>query len=61
MVHYPFIYIYYAGVKNESLTFGESLPGALVLIIGSILLAYACLKFYDEPVRRYLTKRLLRR
>lgn len=57
MVHYPFIYLYYAWVKNENLTFGESLPGAIALVVGSILLAYACLKLYDEPVRKYLTKK----
>ena len=56
MVHYPFIYLYYAWVKNENLTFVQSLPGAAALVIGSILLAYLCLKVYDEPVRRYLTK-----
>lgn len=61
MVHYPFIYLYYAWVKNENLTFGESLPGAIALVIGSILLAYGCLKLYDEPVRRYLTRRFLRK
>lgn len=61
MVHYPFIYLYYAWVKNENLTFGESLPGAAALVIGSILLAYASLKFYDEPVRKYLTKKFLRK
>lgn len=59
MVHYPFIYIYYAWVKNGNLTFVQSLPGAIALVAGSILLAYACMKFYDEPVRRYLTKRFL--
>lgn len=61
MVHYPFIYVYYAWVKNENLTFAESLPGALALVVGSILLAYICLKFYDEPVRKYLTKIFLRK
>lgn len=60
MVHYPFIYLYYAWVKNEELTFRESLPGALAVVIGSILLAYICLKLYDEPVRRYLAKRFLK-
>ncbi len=59
MVHYPFIYVYYAWVKNENLTFSESFPGALALVIGSILLAYACMKLYDEPIRKYLTKRFL--
>lgn len=56
MVHYPFIYLYYAWVKNENLTFEQSLPGALGVVIGSIVLAYICLKFYDIPVRKYLTK-----
>lgn len=61
MVHYPFIYLYYAWVKNENLTFVESLPGAVALVTGSILLAYISLKLYDEPVRRYLTNLLLRK
>lgn len=57
MVHYPFIYLYYAWVKNENLTFVQSLPGAVALFIGSIILAYLSLKLYDDPVRRFLTKR----
>lgn len=61
MVHYPFIYLYYAWVKNEDLSFSDSLPGALAVVVGSILLAYVCLKWYDEPVRRFLTKRFLKR
>ena len=60
MVHYPFIYLYYAWVKNENLTFVQSLPGAAALVVGSVVLAYLCLKLYDEPVRRFLTKRFLR-
>lgn len=59
MVHYPFIYLYYAWVKNEHLTFVQSLPGALAVVIGSIILAYLCLRLYDEPVRKFLTKHLL--
>lgn len=57
MVHYPFIYLYYAWVKNEKLTFTQSLPGALAVVVGSITLAYICLKLYDIPVRKYLTNR----
>lgn len=60
MVHYPFIYLYYAWVKNENLTFGESFPGAAALVVVSVALAWLCLKFYDEPVRKWLTKRFLR-
>ncbi len=61
MVHYPFIYLYYAWVKNEQLTFQQSLPGAIALVVGSIVLAYICLKLYDEPFRAYLTKRMLKK
>lgn len=60
IVHYPFIYLYYAWVKNENLTFIQSFWGASALLVGSILLAYICLKSYDIPVRRYLTKRFLK-
>ena len=60
MVHYPFIYLYYAWVKNNNLTFGESLPGAIGVVIGSIILAYTCLKLYDIPLRKYLTTRFLK-
>ena len=57
MVHYPLIYVYYAWVKRGNLTFTESLPGAIALVVGSILLAYVCLKVYDIPVRRWLAKK----
>lgn len=60
MVHYPFIYTYYAWVKNEHLSFQQSFPGAAALVLGSILLANGCLKGYDEPIRAFLAKRLLR-
>ena len=59
MVHYPFIYLYYAWVKNNNLTFVDSLPGAIALFAGSVVLAYLSLKFYDEPVRKFLSKKLL--
>lgn len=60
MVHYPFIYLYYAWVKNENLTFGNSLPGAIAVLAGSIILAYFSLRFYDIPVRKFLTNCFLR-
>lgn len=60
MVHYPFLYLYFAWVKNEELTFGASIWGALALFFGSIILAYACLKLYDEPVRKFLAKRMFK-
>lgn len=60
MVHYPFIYLYFAWVKNNDLTFEQSLPGAAGVVVGSIIVAYICLKFYDIPVRKYLTNQFLK-
>lgn len=58
IVHYPLYYLFYAWlIKNRYYTFAETWQVALCLIIVNVMLAYACLKFYDEPVRRYLTKR----
>lgn len=59
MVHYPFIYLYYAWVKNEQITFNESWLGAVAVVVGSMLLAYICLKCYDMPVRKYLANYFL--
>ncbi len=62
IVHYPIMYIFYKWlIKNKLYTFGEVWGVAIVVIITSILLAYACLKLYDEPVRRWFTKRFLKR
>ena len=61
MVHYPFIYLYYGWVKSENLTFTQSLPAALGVVAASILLAYLCLKFYDIPLRKYLSKRFMKK
>ena len=59
VVHYPFIYLYYAWVKNNGLSFGESFWGAAAVVAGSVVLAWLCLRFYDEPVRRWLSRRFL--
>jgi peptidoglycan/LPS O-acetylase OafA/YrhL len=58
IVHYPVMYLFYAWlIKNKIYTLSEAWPVALLVILTSITLAYACLKLYDEPVRRYLVKK----
>lgn len=61
IIHYPFMYLFYAWLwsGSEKITFAEAWSVALLVFFGSIILAYLCLKLYDEPVRRYLTKRFL--
>lgn len=57
IVHYPIMYIFYAWlIKNGIYTIEACWPTALLVIASSMILAWLCLKFYDEPVRRWLTK-----
>jgi peptidoglycan/LPS O-acetylase OafA/YrhL len=59
ITHYPLIYLHIAWVSNNKIPMGEGLLGGLVLLIVSVLIAWACLKLYDEPVRNWLKKRFL--
>ncbi len=59
ITHYPLIYLHIAWVSNNKIPMGEGLLGGLVLLIVSVLIAWACLKLYDEPVRNWLKKRYL--
>ena len=60
VVHYPIMYLFYAWlIKNQLYTLGESWQVALCVYALSIVLAYLCLKLYDEPVRKWLTKKFL--
>jgi peptidoglycan/LPS O-acetylase OafA/YrhL len=70
ITHYPLIYIYTGWVSTPKIpltnpadfasfvkpAITETLPWALLTFLGSILLAWVCLKFYDLPVRKWLTK-----
>lgn len=59
VVHYPFMYLFYAWLwSEEKIPFAEAWPIALSVYFGSILLAYICLRWYDEPLRKWLNKRL---
>lgn len=59
LVHYPFVYFYVAWASNrQSTTLVDALPYALLILFGSIGLAYASLKWYDEPARKWLRKKM---
>ena len=59
IVHYPIMYVFYAWlIKNDIYTLAEGWSVALLVVLSSIVLAYLCLKLYDEPVRRWLTKKI---
>ncbi len=59
MTHYVLLYFYVAWVSNHSgITLGQAWPYALLTFGGAIVLAYASLQLYDEPVRAWLRKKL---
>ena len=54
------MYLFYAWlIKNQLYTLGETWQVALSVYALCIVLAYLSLKFYDEPLRKYLAKRFL--
>ena len=56
IVHYPIMYLFYAWLINNKLyTLSETWPVVILVMTSSIVLAYACLKLYDEPIRRKLS------
>ena len=59
IVHYPIMYLFYAWlIDNKLYTLSETWPIVILVMATSIVLAYACLKLYDEPIRRKLSKNL---
>ncbi|OIR03452.1 acyltransferase family protein [mine drainage metagenome] len=59
IIHYPFIYIYTAWIYIQKPTPLQIVPVAVGLFLFFIVLAYAALKLYDEPVRAWLKKKVL--
>lgn len=58
IVHYPVMYYFYAWMmKTGRYTLADTWPIALCVVLGNVILAWVCLKCYDEPVRRWLTKK----
>ena len=56
------MYIFYAWlIKKEFYTLQDCIGVAALVVISSILLAYLCLKLYDEPVRRWLSRKFIKR
>lgn len=58
-VHYPVMYLFYAWMIDTGRhTLADTWWVALAVYVGSIVLAYLCLKFYDEPLRKWLGRKI---
>ena len=60
ITHYPLIYLYTAWVSSNKYGLDKAWPAGLGLFLASIALAYAYLKWYDEPLRKWLSKRFIK-
>lgn len=57
VIHYPSMYLFYSWVWDKELSLAQTWPVGIALLLGNILLAYLLLRFYDEPVRKWLRKK----
>ncbi|MBQ8722696.1 MAG: acyltransferase [Opitutales bacterium] len=61
IVHYPLMYIFYAWLIEKRLyTWSETWLEASLVLGASVVLAYLCLKFYDEPIRKSLAEKFIK-
>ena len=58
IIHYPVMYLFYAWVWNHGYTFKEIWPVTVVIFVVLIPVAFLFVKFYDQPVRKWLTTKL---
>ncbi len=61
ITHYPLIYIYTEWVVAKKPAVGPGIVWGVALLVTAVSFAYGSLKLYDEPVRRWLSKRFLAR
>ena len=59
IVHYPLMYAFYMWlIKTELYTFSDTWPIAISTMACSICIAWLSLRFYDEPIRKWLNKHI---
>ncbi|HKO76774.1 MAG TPA: acyltransferase [Flavobacterium sp.] len=61
ITHYPLIYWYTAWVVDNKVSLEDGYALGIGVLIASILIAYLCLKLYDEPVRNWLQNKFQNR
>jgi peptidoglycan/LPS O-acetylase OafA/YrhL len=59
ITHYALIYTYTAWVIDRKPPLTQSAPMGMLLFVVAVVIAYGCLKLYDEPVRRWLSLRFM--
>lgn len=60
IIHYPLIYIYSSWVVDNQVSITKAIPAGILLLAIAVLMAYVSLKLYDEPVRKWLSKKFVK-
>ncbi len=59
IVHYPLFYLFYAWlIRTQTYELGCCVPETIAVVAGSIALAWLSMRFFDVPVRRWLSRKL---
>ena len=61
ITHYPLIYIFTAWAIDNHIQMRNAWPVALIVLFSAITISYICLKLYDEPVRKWLVNRFIKK
>lgn len=63
IIHYPFIYLYMSWIAHNPKLSSPDSPVLILVSVGvlfcSIICAYACVKLYDIPVRKWLSNKFM--
>ncbi|MCM1483129.1 MAG: acyltransferase [Muribaculaceae bacterium] len=61
IIQYPMMYLFYSWIWKNGYTFGEVWYVPVMIFLGAIVLAWLLLRYYDQPLRSYLTRKLIKR
>lgn len=61
IIHYPLIYVFTAWALDNKVPMKDAWAEGLLVLLASVAIAYASLKWYDIPVRKWLMKRYVQR
>jgi peptidoglycan/LPS O-acetylase OafA/YrhL len=57
LVNYPLCYIHTGWISNTKLSIKEAGPAPLFLFVATLVISYAAMKWFDEPVRKWLKRK----
>jgi peptidoglycan/LPS O-acetylase OafA/YrhL len=58
LVNYPFVYVYTGWISDTNHTVSEAKWHILLVFVATIVVSYVFMKFLDEPVRKWLRKKM---